>query len=53
MRTRLGDRAAARDDEVASSDLIARMDELEAIGTSASALRAAGLDARTERQSIG
>ncbi|HEY8426988.1 MAG TPA: ATP-dependent helicase C-terminal domain-containing protein, partial [Sandaracinaceae bacterium] len=39
----------ARDDEVASSDLVARMDELEAAGGSASALRASGLDARTVR----
>lgn len=48
-RARLGERAEARDDEVASSDLIARMDELETAGASPSMLRAAGLDVRTAR----
>src|SRR5690606_5723475 len=49
-RARVGAHAhGARDDEVASSDLVARMDELEAAGASASALRGAGLDARTAR----
>ncbi len=46
-RARLGHRGAARTDEVASSDLLVRMDELDAAGTSASALRAGGLDVRT------
>jgi ATP-dependent helicase HrpB len=46
-RARIGERADARGDEVASSDLLVRMDELESAGTQASALRASGLDVRT------
>lgn len=50
-RTRIGTAHDARTDEVASSDLIARLDELEALGpkTSPSALRASGLDPRAVR----
>ena len=49
-RTRIGERDAARTDEVASSDLLARMDELDALGdSSASTLRGAGLDPRAVR----
>ena len=49
-RTRFGAHEA-RSDEVASSDLIARLDELEALGPEAShsTLRSAGLDARAVR----
>ncbi len=49
-RTRFGAHEA-RSDEVASSDLIARLDELEALGPDAShsTLRSAGLDARAVR----
>ena len=49
-RTRFGTHEA-RSDEVASSDLIARLDELEALGPDAShsTLRSAGLDARAVR----
>ena len=41
----------ARDDEVASSDLLARLDELEALGprASPSAIRASGLDMRATK----
>lgn len=50
-RTRIGAGREARTDEVASSDLIARLDELEALGPKASpsTLRSAGLDARAVR----
>lgn len=49
-RTRFGG-PGARDDEVASSDLIVRLEELEALGArpSGSALRASGLDGRAVR----
>lgn len=50
-RTRIGAGREARTDEVASSDLIARLDELEALGPKASpsTLRGSGLDARAVR----
>ncbi|MEQ8892762.1 MAG: ATP-dependent helicase C-terminal domain-containing protein, partial [Sandaracinaceae bacterium] len=53
-RTRFGHGSGPRDDEVGASDLLARLDELEAVGPRPShgSLRHAGLDGRAVRTVI-